>query len=145
MENTPLTCQRDKFIIPKGVCYMNSSYISPLLKSVEEAGIEGLQRRRQPWTIAPRDFFEPAEQVRSLFARLVNADPEGVALIPSVSYGVGIAALNLPLSPGQSIVILKEQFPLLSGRDLKKLPEQLRNPLKYQFRAILFVGDKTKA
>ena len=111
MDNTPLTCQRDKFIIPEGVCYMNSSYISPLLKSVEEAGIIGLQRRRQPWTITPRDFFEPAEQVRALFAQLINADPDGVALIPSVSYGIGIAAVNLPLNPGQSIVILKEQFP----------------------------------
>jgi acetoin utilization deacetylase AcuC-like enzyme/GNAT superfamily N-acetyltransferase len=40
--------------------------------------------------------------------------------------------------------ILKEQFPLLSRRDLKKLPEQLRNPLKYQFRAILFVAEGAK-
>ena len=37
METTPLTCQRDKFIIHEGVSYMNSSHISPLLKSVEEA------------------------------------------------------------------------------------------------------------
>jgi acetoin utilization deacetylase AcuC-like enzyme/GNAT superfamily N-acetyltransferase len=42
------------------------------------------------------------------------------------------------------LAILKEQFPLLSRRDLKKLPEQLRNPLKYQFRAILFVAEGTK-
>lgn len=42
------------------------------------------------------------------------------------------------------LAILKEQFPLLSRRDLKKLPEQLRNPLKYQFRAILFVAEGAK-
>ncbi len=42
------------------------------------------------------------------------------------------------------LAILKEQFPLLSRRDLKKLPEQLRNPLKYQFRAILFVAEGSK-
>lgn len=42
------------------------------------------------------------------------------------------------------LAILKEQFPLLSSRDLKKLPEQLRNPLKYQFRAILFVAEGAK-
>jgi acetoin utilization deacetylase AcuC-like enzyme/GNAT superfamily N-acetyltransferase len=42
------------------------------------------------------------------------------------------------------LTILKEQFPLLSRRDLKKLPEQLRNPLKYQFRAILFVAEGAK-
>ncbi|UCC17512.1 MAG: histone deacetylase family protein, partial [Dehalococcoidales bacterium] len=42
------------------------------------------------------------------------------------------------------LAILKEQFPLLSRWDIKKLPEQLRNPLKYQFRAILFVAEGAK-
>jgi acetoin utilization deacetylase AcuC-like enzyme len=37
--------------------------------------------------------------------------------------------------------ILRVQFPLLSRRDIKKLPEQLRNPMKYRFRSILFVAE----
>ncbi len=37
--------------------------------------------------------------------------------------------------------ILREQFPGLSWREIRKLPEQLRNPLKYQFRTILFVAE----
>jgi acetoin utilization deacetylase AcuC-like enzyme len=37
--------------------------------------------------------------------------------------------------------ILRTQFPLLSKRDIKKLPEQLRNPLKYHFRSILFIAE----
>ncbi len=40
--------------------------------------------------------------------------------------------------------ILRTQFPGLSRRDIAKLPEQLRNPLKYQFRAILFVAEGAK-
>jgi len=40
--------------------------------------------------------------------------------------------------------ILRTQFPLLSRRDIAKLPEQLRNPLKYRFRSILFVAEGTK-
>jgi acetoin utilization deacetylase AcuC-like enzyme/GNAT superfamily N-acetyltransferase len=40
--------------------------------------------------------------------------------------------------------ILRTQFPLLSKRDISKLPEQLRNPLKYRFRSILFVAEGTK-
>jgi len=40
--------------------------------------------------------------------------------------------------------ILRAQFPLLSKRDIAKLPEQLRNPLKYRFRSILFVAEGTK-
>ncbi|MBN2239223.1 MAG: histone deacetylase family protein [Dehalococcoidales bacterium] len=40
--------------------------------------------------------------------------------------------------------ILKEQFPGLTRREIAKLPEQLRDPLKYQFRAILFVAEGAK-
>jgi acetoin utilization deacetylase AcuC-like enzyme/GNAT superfamily N-acetyltransferase len=41
-------------------------------------------------------------------------------------------------------VILREQFPLLPEADIQKLPEMLRNPLKYQFRSLLFVADDIK-
>lgn len=37
--------------------------------------------------------------------------------------------------------ILKDQFPLINQEDIDKLPDQLRNPLKYRFRSILFVTD----
>lgn len=109
--SSKLTCQRQAFIIPDDVCYMNCSYISPLLRCVEEAAIAGLQRRHEPWAITPVDFFEPAEKVRSLFAELVKGEADGVALIPSVSYGIGVATANLPVGRNQSVVILKQQFP----------------------------------
>lgn len=37
--------------------------------------------------------------------------------------------------------ILRDQFPTLSEKSIGKLPEQLRNPLKYRFRSILFVAE----
>jgi acetoin utilization deacetylase AcuC-like enzyme len=40
--------------------------------------------------------------------------------------------------------ILRTQFPGLSKRDVAKLPDQLRNPLKYRFRSILFVAEGSK-
>lgn len=40
--------------------------------------------------------------------------------------------------------ILRVQIPGLSKRDIAKLPEQLRNPLKYRFRSILFVAEGSK-
>lgn len=106
-----LTCQRDAFVIPEGVCYMNCSYMSPMLKTVEQAAISGIHRRREPWAITPPDFFEPSEKVRSLFAAVVNGETDGVSFAASVSYGIAIAANNIPACTGQNIVILKEQFP----------------------------------
>jgi acetoin utilization deacetylase AcuC-like enzyme/GNAT superfamily N-acetyltransferase len=40
--------------------------------------------------------------------------------------------------------ILRTQFPGLSRREVAKLPKQLQNPLKYRFRAILFVAEDSK-
>jgi len=40
--------------------------------------------------------------------------------------------------------ILRAQFPGLSKRDIAKLPEQLRNPMKYRFRSVLFVAEGAK-
>lgn len=37
--------------------------------------------------------------------------------------------------------ILRGQFPLLSEEDIRKIPDQLRDPLKHRFRAILFVAE----
>ncbi|HEX7365004.1 MAG TPA: acetylpolyamine amidohydrolase [Dehalococcoidia bacterium] len=40
--------------------------------------------------------------------------------------------------------IMRTQFSLVSGKEIAKLPEQLRNPFKYRFRSILFVAEDLK-
>jgi acetoin utilization deacetylase AcuC-like enzyme/GNAT superfamily N-acetyltransferase len=40
--------------------------------------------------------------------------------------------------------ILEIQFPDLNHKDIKKLPDQLTNPLKYRFRSILSVAEGSK-
>jgi GNAT superfamily N-acetyltransferase len=37
--------------------------------------------------------------------------------------------------------ILREQFPLISEKDIRHLPQVLRNPLKHRFRPILFAAE----
>jgi selenocysteine lyase/cysteine desulfurase len=44
-------------------------------------------------------------------AELLQTDADGIALIPSVSYAMAVAALNLPVRSGQTIVVLDEEFP----------------------------------
>jgi selenocysteine lyase/cysteine desulfurase len=84
--------------------------MSPLLQSVEQAGMEGLARKRNPQTIGPDDFFKDAEIVRSLFARLVHTQTERIAVIPSASYGLGIVARNIKAQPGGKVVTIHEEF-----------------------------------
>ncbi len=108
----PLPCQREAFSLPPDLHYLNCAYMSPLPRAVEEAGIRGMRRKRNPAAISPADFFTDCDALRELFADLVNApSPRDVAILPSVSYGVAVAARNLPLEPGQNIVLTHEQFP----------------------------------
>jgi selenocysteine lyase/cysteine desulfurase len=103
--------QRALFDIPDGVAYLNCAYMSPLLRAAVEAGAAGLARKARPWTLSPADFFPASEPARALFAGLVGADAEGVALVPSASYGIAVAARNLTVGPGRRVVTLKDQFP----------------------------------
>lgn len=112
--NTPeaLSRQTHGFHIPAGVHYLNCAFMSPLLREVEEAGIKGMRRKRTPFETAPRDFFEDSDRLRDAFASLIGApDPERVAIVPSVSYGITTVARNLNPPRGSNVVILAEQFP----------------------------------
>ncbi len=112
MTSAPLSCQRDAFSLPHDLHYLNCAYMSPLPRVVEEAGVVGMVRKRNPASLFQEDFFTESQEARRLFAELVNVpDPDSVAIIPSVSYGVSVAARNTPLASGQNIVLLEEQFP----------------------------------
>ena len=106
-----LSCQKHLFSLPENEHYINCAYMGPLLKTTEAAGIEGLRRKSVPRQVTPPDFFNGPNNLRRLFAQLVNADAEQVAIVPAVSYGVAIAAHNLSLRSGQNIVLPGEEFP----------------------------------
>lgn len=106
-----LPSQRALFDIPDDIAYLNCAYMSPLARPVVAAGEAGMARKARPWQVTSQDFFTDTEIVRGLFARLVNATAEDIALVPAASYGLAVAAHALPLQAGQSVLTLAEQFP----------------------------------
>ncbi len=107
-----LECQRHRFQLPPDLHYLNCAYMAPLAREVEEAGLEGMARRRDPSSIGPDDFFAQADALRERFTRLIGgSDPRRVAIIPAASYGISTAARNARVSARQNIVILGEQLP----------------------------------
>jgi selenocysteine lyase/cysteine desulfurase len=106
-----IPCQRDLFDMPDDIAYLNCAYMGPVSRLARAAGEAGLARKSQPWRITARDFFAESEETRALFAQLVGADADGVAIIPSASYGIAVAAANLPVAAGQRILTLADQFP----------------------------------
>src|SRR4028118_1649009 len=93
--------QSDLFEVPDDIAYLNCAYMSPQLRSAREIGEAAVARKSRPWEITPDDFFEGSEEIRALFARLVGGDPDGVAIIPSVSYGIAVAAAHVSGDGGQ--------------------------------------------
>jgi selenocysteine lyase/cysteine desulfurase len=102
-----LPSQRALFDIPRDICYLNAASWSPLPIASQDAGRVGVARKGQPWLIDPALPGKQFERARGAAARLINADPEDVALISSVSYGVAAAAKLVTVPAGSRVLVLE--------------------------------------
>ncbi|MDO3642068.1 aminotransferase class V-fold PLP-dependent enzyme [Mucilaginibacter sp. L3T2-6] len=99
------------FDIPHDVVYLNCASLSPQLKSVTVAGSLAVHQKVHPWQIQTDDWFANPEGLRGLAAQVINADTDGMAIIPSVSYGISIAAANVRVAKGQQILVMDKEYP----------------------------------
>lgn len=106
-----IPCQRHLFDIPDDIAYLNCAYMSPLMRASIAVGQEALARKARPWTIRPPDFFDQSERCRALFATMIGAAADDVAIVPAASYGMAVAAGNLDLPAGGRVLVLADQFP----------------------------------
>ncbi len=103
-----LASQRALFDIPRDVAYFNAAGWSPIPKAVVEAGVRGAARKAQPWRLAP-DFADAMyERTRAAAAQVINAEPDDVALVSSVGYGVSTAAKVLDVPRGSRVLVLED-------------------------------------
>jgi selenocysteine lyase/cysteine desulfurase len=102
-----LASQRALFDMPRHICYLNSASYSPLPLRTQEAARAAVGRKGRPWTLEAGFANEQHERARTAAARLINADPADVALIPSISYGVATAARVLTIARGSRVLVLE--------------------------------------
>ncbi len=107
----PILHARDAFEIPDHVNYLNCASLCPRLKAVTAAGQSMLERTGAPWKMTSSDWFSGSEQLCATFARLINAPASSVALVPAASYGIAVAALNIPVKAGDNIVVVDQEYP----------------------------------
>jgi selenocysteine lyase/cysteine desulfurase len=103
-----LSSQRDLFDIPRQICYLNAASYSPLPLRTQEAGRAAVGRKGKPWTLPATFANEQNERARTAAARLINAEPSDIALIPSISYGVATAAKLLTVPRGTRVLVLED-------------------------------------
>lgn len=103
--------QRHLFDIPESVTYLNCASQSPLLRASVTAGEGGISRKAHPWGSLREEAAREAQEARAMFARLIGATADDIAIVPATSYGAAVAAANLDVEKGQEILVLQEQFP----------------------------------
>lgn len=96
-----------------GVTYLNAASRTPMLRRVYDVGVEAVGRKLLPWRIDEEGGHAAAE-VRLLFARLLGAERADVALTPSCSYAVTVAARSLRaagrIMHGTELLVLQDQM-----------------------------------
>ena len=103
-----LSSQRALFDIPRHICYLNAASYSPLPLRTLEAGRAAVGRKGTPWTLEAGFANAQHERARTAAARLINAKPSDIALIPSISYGVATAAKLLTIGRGTRVLVLED-------------------------------------
>jgi selenocysteine lyase/cysteine desulfurase len=102
-----LPSQRALFDMPRDVCFMNAAAWSPLPLASQEAGRAAVGRKGQPWKLPDGFQREQYERTRKAAATLIGAEPDDVALISSVGYGVSTAGKVLNLPRGTRVIVLE--------------------------------------
>lgn len=103
-----LPSQRALFDMPEHICYLTAASVGPLPLAVKAAGEIGVARKAQPWAIEAGNAQFQFERARTAAARLINADPDDVALISSVSYGIATAGKVLTIPAGSRVLLLQD-------------------------------------
>lgn len=97
--------QRPLFDAPADCTSVIRAYLGPQMCALTEAGITAIARKAVPWTIVQAEFLTETEEVRVLFGALIGADADCIAIMPSASNGLELAARTLVLECGQSVPV----------------------------------------
>lgn len=106
-------CQRpaECFLIPPATHLLNVAGQAPRLRVVQSAAERALLDSMAHWRLSADAWLARGERARAAAAALLDAEAQSVALLPSVSYGMRLAAELLPLARGESVLVLADEHP----------------------------------
>ncbi len=115
--------------------YLNTATVSVGCAAARAA----YERAAERWSAGRLDWMEAeraGEDARSIFAQIVGARPEHVAIVPAVSTAAGIVAANLrPGKPGENVLVGENEF------SSNYFPWLLLRERGYEVRAVPPAGD----
>lgn len=119
--------------------YLNTATVSVGCAPAREA----YERAVAQWSAGRFDWMEAeraGEDCRAVFAEIVGARPEHIAIVPALSTAAGIVAANLPQGrPGENVVVAENEF------SSNYFPWLLLRERGYEVRAVPSTGDGVSA
>jgi selenocysteine lyase/cysteine desulfurase len=83
--------------------------MSPIPRSAAEAGQRGVLVKAAPWDMTIDNYYDEVERARELAASFIGAAADDVAVIPATSYGIALAAANVPITSGSIILMMENE------------------------------------
>jgi len=91
--------------------YLNNASVGPIPERTRLALEVFNAKRTAPHLLPDREIFPMLDAARAAAARLIGADAAEIALMPSTSAGLNVAARALPLAPGDVVLVSDREFP----------------------------------
>jgi len=91
--------------------FLNAASTGPLPRRCVDAVTEWTRLRATPQKLGDEKLFSTLAKSRELVAKLIGASSREIALAVNTSYGINVAALALPLEPGDVVLTPDLEFP----------------------------------
>jgi cysteine desulfurase/selenocysteine lyase len=108
----PRSDWRQEWFDNEDATYLNLAGQSPMPKVAVRAVQAALEWKKFPQRIPDSAFFDVPNRIRTSIAKLINAQPEDIALTPGASTGMSAIAYGLNWHPGDEVLTAIREFPL---------------------------------
>jgi cysteine desulfurase / selenocysteine lyase len=102
---------RAQMPIASQVAYFDHAAVAPLPGCTRKAVENWLAEATDKGDVVWQSWARRIEEVRAIAARLINADPAEIALVPNTTFGINLVAEGFPWREGDNLVTLANEFP----------------------------------
>ncbi len=120
--------------------YLNTATYGQIPVRAVEAMTGHSKRRDEFATTDFLDWYTEADRMRASIARLIHAEPEDIAFVPTAAAALSIVLAGLAPAPGNNIVTLEDEFPnyLYQGAARKVPWDQIQESVDNKTRLVAF-------
>jgi selenocysteine lyase/cysteine desulfurase len=102
---------RDFFPVTRNLVYFNHAAVGPLSTRAAEAMERHARDQRDYGALHWKEWYAEIDRVRESAARLLNAQPQEIAILKNTSEGLSFVAAGLDWREGDNVVTTALEFP----------------------------------